>query len=113
MKPSIGSNAVTMNPQCEYELLTTRRQLFGRTAVGIGVAALGSLVNSPLAASRAPASRSQRGALGQPHFAPRAKSVIYLHMSGGPSHIDLFDWKPRMQKYFGQDLPESVRMGQR
>ena len=103
-----------MNPHPKYELLTTRRQLFGRTAVGIGVAALSSLLNSPLrAGTSAPASRSQRGALGQPHIAPKAKNVIYLHMSGGPSHIDLFDWKPRMQKYLGQDLPDSIRMGQR
>jgi hypothetical protein len=103
-----------MNPQREHELLATRRQLFGRAAVGIGVAALSSLVNSPLlAGTSTPASRSPRGALGQPHFAPTAKNVIYLHMSGGPSHIDLFDWKPQMQKYRGQDLPDSIRMGQR
>ena len=103
-----------MNPQRENELLTTRRQLFGRTAVGIGVAALSSLVNSRLpAASGVSPSNSQRGALGQPHIAPAAKNVIYLHMSGGPSQIDLFDWKPQMQKYFGQDLPDSIRMGQR
>ena len=85
-----------MNPQREYELLTTRRQLFGRTAVGIGVAALSSLVNSPLpAAASVSALRPRRSALGQPHFAPRAKNVIYLYMSGGPSHIDLFDYKPQ------------------
>ncbi len=48
-----------------------------------------------------------------PHFAPKAKSVIYLHMSGGPSQLDLFDPKPQLKKYQGQDLPGSIRMGQR
>src|SRR5262249_13174107 len=81
--------------------LLTRRQLFGRTATGIGAAALASLLGSE--AARA----------GGPHFAPRAKNVIYLFMSGGPSHIDLFDYKPKLQQYHGQELPASVRMGQR
>jgi hypothetical protein len=48
-----------------------------------------------------------------PHFPPKAKSVIFLHMSGGPSQIDLFDPKPQLKKYQGQDLPGSIRMGQR
>jgi len=48
-----------------------------------------------------------------PHFAAKAKSVIYLHMSGGPSQLDLFDPKPQLKKYQGQDLPGSIRMGQR
>src|SRR5262249_5272553 len=47
------------------------------------------------------------------HFAPKAKRVIYLFMSGGPSHIDLFDYKPKLRDYHGQELPGSVRMGQR
>jgi hypothetical protein len=48
-----------------------------------------------------------------PHFAPRARRVIYLFMSGGPSHIDLFDYKPELRKIHGQELPESIRQGQR
>src|SRR5207344_1121560 len=47
------------------------------------------------------------------HFAPKAKQVIYLHMVGGPSQMDLFDYKPKMTEFFDKDLPESVRMGQR
>src|SRR5207237_3729660 len=53
------------------------------------------------------------GVLDAPHFAPKAKRVIYLFMSGGPSQLDLFDYKPLLSKMNGQDLPESVRMGQR
>ena len=50
---------------------------------------------------------------GLPHFAPKAKAVIYLHMNGGPSQIDLWDYKPKLQEYFDKDLPDSVRNGQR
>ncbi len=101
------------------ELLLTRRQLFGRTAAGIGTAALASLLNPALFAqsaageSAASPATGRLGALGGPHFAPKAKRVIYLFMSGGPSHIDLFDPKPKMAEMHGQDLPQSVRMGQR
>jgi len=106
-----------MDPRREYELLLTRRQLFGRTAWGIGTAALASLLNPELfaaTASRAGAPRSAaRGILGATHFAPRAKHVIYLHQSGAPSHLDLFDYKPKLVELRGTELPESVRMGQR
>ncbi len=97
-----------MTPLCEHRLLMTRRHFFGRTAFGIGTAALASLLNGSVQASaRAP------GALPITHIAPRAKRVIYLFMSGGPSHIDLFDYKPKLREYHGKELPGSVRMGQR
>ncbi|MEX2561318.1 MAG: DUF1501 domain-containing protein, partial [Pirellulales bacterium] len=100
--------------QQELARLLTRRQLFGRVAAGIGTAALASLLNPRLFAETAGAPAEQgRGVLGRPHFAPKAKRVIYLFMSGGPSHIDLFDYKPRLRDYHGQELPGSVRMGQR
>jgi len=83
----------------------TRRHFFGRTATGIGVAALAGLLNDQRAQAR--------GALPGVHFAPKAKNVIYLFMSGGPSHIDLLDYKPALQKLNGTELPASVRMGQR
>ena len=54
-----------------------------------------------------------RGLLPGLHFAPKAKRVIYLFMSGGPSHIDLFDYKPGLRAHHGEDLPASIRMGQR
>src|SRR5512133_544632 len=53
------------------------------------------------------------GLNGLPHFAPKAKRVIYLHQSGGPSQLDLFDYKPELRKSAGIDLPASIRMGQR
>jgi hypothetical protein len=78
------------------------RRLFG----GI---ALASLLNSEMQG----AERVQRGLPGLPHFAARAKRVIYLFQSGGPSQIELFDHKPRLVEFQGKDLPESVRNGQR
>ena len=105
----------------ERQLLLTRRQFFGRTAAGIGTAALASLLNPQLFSGRV-ASAAGGGITGAPaaegllralHFAPRAKRVIYLFMSGGPSHIDLFDHKPKLKELHGTELPASVRMGQR
>ena len=98
-----------MDPQREYELLLTRRQLFGRMAAGIGTAALGSLL-SPEAFAAAIGKGNPTGA---PHFAPKAKRVICMHQGGAPSHLDLFDYKPQLEKHRGIDLPSSVRMGQR
>jgi Protein of unknown function (DUF1501) len=100
-----------MLPSRERELLLTRRQLFGRASTGIGAAALASLLNPALAVAATSASPIARPLT--PHFAPTAKRIIYLFMSGAPSQIDLFDHKPRMREMQGQDLPDSVRMGQR
>src|SRR5262245_54861645 len=92
----------------------TRRDFFGRFALGLGGAALAQLFNAP-----APAAATTRvaspyvGLPGFPNFAPRARRVIYLFMSGGPSQMDLFDYKPMLVKMNGQELPASVRMGQR
>lgn len=100
-----------MNPFHEFQLLQNRRQFFGRTASGIGAAALSCLLNPTR--SRADSEVRSKGTLRTLHFPPKAKRVIYLHQSGAPSHIDLFDHKPGMQKYHGKELPSSVRMGQR
>src|SRR5438093_7098354 len=105
----------------ERQLLLTRRQFFGRSAAGIGTAALASLLNPRLFSGR-PAWAAGGGITGAPaaegalralHFAPGAKRVIYLFMSGGPSHIDLFDYKPKLKELHGTDLHATVRMGQR
>ena len=96
-----------MNPQLERGLLATRRQFFGRTAAGIGPAALSFLLRG------AGYGATAGGLPDLPHFAPRAKRVIYMFQSGAPSQIDLFDHKPLLRKYHGQDLPDSVRKGQR
>ncbi len=104
-----------MDPRREYELLMTRRQLFGRTATGIGTAALASLM-APDAFGEPGTGQvkgSYNGILKQPHFPAKAKRVIYLFQSGAPSHIDLFDYKPQLQTHRGIELPESIRNGQR
>src|SRR4051812_43702996 len=103
-----------MDPVRESELMLTRRQLFGRGAVGLGTAALATLLEGEGFAASAPATMAKGyGALKTLHFAPKAKRVIYLFQSGAPSHIDLFDHKPQLQKHRGIDLPDSIRMGQR
>jgi hypothetical protein len=97
----------------QFELLLTRRHLFGRTAAGIGTAALASLLNERFVAADMAASSQTHGVLPALHFAPKAKHIIYLFMSGGPSHIDLFDYKPKLRDYHGKELPATIRMGQR
>jgi hypothetical protein len=97
----------------EAHLNLTRRQLFGRMGAGVGLAALSTLMGGGTAEAFAD-SPADGGALpGLPHFAPKAKRVIYLTQSGAPSQVDLFDYKPLLEKYRGQDLPDSVRQGQR
>ena len=91
--------------QDPVQLAQTRRHFFSRTAKGIGTAALASLLDRDLEASM--------GLPGMPHHTAKAKRVLFLHQSGGPSQIDLFDYKPQMSKHQGVDLPASIRMGQR
>jgi len=88
-----------------------RRDFFGRFAMGLGGVALGSLLQGT---ARATDPRNPfAGILDRPHFAPKARRIIYLFMAGGPSQHDLFDYKPLLNKMNGEDLPASVRMGQR
>ena len=89
------------------DLLLSRRQFFGRSALGIGSAALASLLPGSASAASAP----DLSAVAR--IAPRARRIIYLFMHGGPSQIDLFDHKPEIARFRGQDLPDSVRGGQR
>ena len=100
---------MSVDPRTEHARLLTRRQLFGRTATGIGAAALGSLLEPRLFAQ----DRANLGILTGPHFAPRAKRVIYLHMSGAPSQLEMWDYKPELEARFDQDIPDSVVGGQR
>jgi hypothetical protein len=102
-----------MDPLLEWRLEQTRRQFFGRGALGIGIPALASLLSPKLFAAGPELDPKTGGLAGLPHFAPKAKRVIYLHQSGGPSQMDLFDYKPALRKWQGTDLPGSVRMGQR
>ena len=104
-----------MNPLKEYIKLETRRQFFGKSALGLGAAAFASLLPNALGAALEgqPEQKRTGGLPDLPHFAPKAKRAIYLFMSGAPSQMDLFDYKPKMPEWFDKDLPESVRMGQR
>jgi len=79
-----------------------RRQFLARSSTGIGTAALASLLNP-----------AHSVAQDQPHFAPKAKRIIWLTQAGAPSQLDLFDYKPQLKAQFGEDLPDSVRGGQR
>jgi len=101
-----------MHPDYACHQILNRRHFFGRLATGLGTVALGSLLNPRLFAAPGQLLTTQ-GTLPQLHFAPKAKRVIYLFMSGGPSQIDLFDYKPKLKEFHGQELPGSVRMGQR
>jgi hypothetical protein len=98
-----------MNAQKEHSLGLTRRHFFGLNATGIGTAALMSLLGGDLRAVDATSAGEGSG----PHFAPKAKRVIYLFQSGGPSQMDLFDYKPKLQAVRGIELPDSIRKGQR
>ena len=103
-----------MVPLTPASLSMTRRYFFGRTATGIGTAALASLLNSGLQQNSVGAETQTRpGVLQAPHHAPTAKRVIYLFMSGAPSQMDLFDYKPTLVDLFDKDLPNSVIDGQR
>jgi hypothetical protein len=96
---------------CEhYNKNYSRRDFLQRTSLGLGALALGSLID-PLGLKAA--TPNQGGILAKPHFAPKAKRVIYLFQSGGPSQMDLFDYKPLLNKMNGEELPASVRQGQR
>jgi hypothetical protein len=101
-----------MHPFHEEQLLSTRRHFFGEIGLGLGTAALASLLGGD--AQAAPGGALQeRGQPGLPHFAPKAKRVIYLMQNGAPTHVDLFDYKPGLTKLRGTELPPSVQMGQR
>jgi len=87
----------------------TRKHFLGKLSLGLGSAALGSLLIPDLFSK----SDTPTQALGLPHFAPKAKRVIYLFQNGAPSQLESFDYKPMLNKMMGEELPESVRMGQR
>ena len=96
-----------MNPLNELQLNLTRRSFFSRFGLGVGTAALASLLGESGFA------QEKTGLPGVPHFAPKAKRVIFLFQAGGPSQLELFDAKPNLEKFRAQNLPDSIRMGQR
>jgi hypothetical protein len=103
---------VTVDDLSDRRLLLTRRQLFGRGAMGVGIAALAALLSEDRLSAE-----SERGAggglPGVLQSRPRARRVIYLFQSGAPSQLDLFDYKPGLDSRRGEELPDSVRRGQR
>jgi hypothetical protein len=96
----------------EFEL--SRRAFLGRTSIGLGAAALGWLEGAGTLPAPAAEGRDVAGGPlpGFPHFAPRVKRVIFLYMSGGPSHLETFDYKPALAELDGKPMPESVTRGQ-
>lgn len=101
--------------ESQAALHINRRHFLSRLSLGIGGAALASLLPGCMNSGAEEMARNSalEGILSSPHFAPKAKRIIYLFQSGGPSQIELFDYKPRLAELFGQDLPDSVRGGQR
>jgi Protein of unknown function (DUF1501) len=94
----------------QFDSGLTRRDWLSRLGLGVGGMALASLLGQECVAAN---TTPFQGILDRPHFPPKAKRIIYLFMSGGPSQLDLFDYKPLLEKMHGENLPESVRMGQR
>jgi hypothetical protein len=90
-----------------------RRQFLTKTSLGLGSLALASLLGPSSVMAKLPPGMKVDGGLGGPHVVPKAKRVIYLFQSGGPSQMELFDYKPLLNERFGQELPESIRAGQR
>lgn len=97
-----------MNPFLELAVQQNRRRFFSRTATGLGTLALGSLLEQDLTAAQGPKRNSIHGLADLPHFPAKARRVIWLFQSGGPSQLDLYDPKPDLQKRFGQEVPTSV-----
>ena len=106
-----------MHPLLESHLHLTRRQFFGDSGIRLGGLALamiaGGAARPNQAQAAAPIEKPFPPLPGMPHFAPKAKALIYLHMNGGPAQMDLWDYKPKLAEFFDKDLPDSVRMGQR
>ena len=100
-----------MLPIKDYLHNEARRQFFGKSALGLGTAALSTLMGPSI--SESIAGEPSKSILKSPHNPPKAKRAIYLFMSGAPSQLDLFDYKPEMVDWFDKELPESVRQGQR
>ena len=95
-------------------LTESRREFLLRSGNGLGAAALSTLLNPGLIGSASASEGEVYGGLPDlPHFPGKAKRVIYMFMAGGPSHIDLYDYKPIQRKLHGTELPDSVRQDQR
>jgi hypothetical protein len=102
-----------MNSVYNYNASITRRHFFGKMALGIGTTALGTLMNPPRLGAMGSRNYGDTGIAGLPHFAPKAKRVIYLFQNGAPSHVDLFDYKPALKQWHGRQIPDELTKGKR
>src|SRR3954462_6550097 len=108
-----------MNLHQKFAELTTRRHFLRQCKLGLGSVALASLMGRDLRADLSPSASMKSGAathplaVRPPHFAPKAKRIIYLHMSGGPPQHDLFDYKPKLVQLNGTPCPEEFTKGER
>ena len=100
-----------MDEKFKHHINNNRRHFLKKVGLGIGGLAMASMID-PLNMFSKDSAINPTG-LNLPHFAPKAKRIIYLFQSGGPSQLDLFDYKPMLNKMRGQDLPDSIRKGQR
>ncbi len=101
-----------LHPIDEYRVQLTRRNFFGKMAQGIGTLALGSLLGSEVMGAARSTGPGTVG-LNLPHFAPKAKRIIYLFQNGAPSHVDLFDYKPLLKRWHGTQIPDELVNGVR
>jgi hypothetical protein len=104
-----------MNWSTRLPLQLTRRAFLGRSSAGMGMLALASLLEPELVhaeGNNKPAAERWNGVVQPLHLAPRAKRVIYLYMAGGPSHLETFDYRPKLAEMHGQLMPESFTKGQ-
>src|ERR1700741_4704676 len=98
------------NEFLKHRLQITRRHFLGKMSLGLGSVGLGSLLIPDLFKS---GEDEIPQLTGLPHFAPKAKRIIYLFQNGAPSHVDLFDYKPKLKEWHGKEIPAEIRMGQR
>jgi Protein of unknown function (DUF1501) len=98
-----------MDPRIQQSLLVNRREFFGKQALGLGTAALSGL----LAKDGFAAAPQNNRLPGLPHWKPKAKNVIYLFQNGAPTHVDLFDYKPKLIEMHGKPVPDSLFEGKR
>jgi hypothetical protein len=102
-----------MNPYLDSLAHTTRRHFLKESAAGVGAIALSSLLGRNAMAAPGSIAATNPLAARLPHFAPKAKRVIYLHLTGSPPNLDLFDYKPELVKRDGQDCPDDVLKGRK
>ncbi len=105
----MSSKQIKMDPLYQNRLHVTRREFFGKSATGIGTVALASLLERDGYADSSPLG----GLSSLPHLAPKAKRIIYLFQNGAPTHVDLFDYKPKLEELHGKPLPNGYAEGKR